>query len=682
MSELYITTSLGAFAIAAGMPSRSSVKLPNPEEEKIEGLFRCFDELTQEFPVETFRKIFVEIGPGSFTGVRIGVTFARILSQYLKVPVVALKSLDILGAEESGVGMISPLIATGNGRVYTTVFENGKKTEREYAVDLDDWMDLFEDQKDKILFRGMLNPAVAGSVSENNFKYEDADIHKIIENMRLVAGDAKGRPPAARPYNEIVPFYLGLKEAEKSWDERMDEEMLKIKELKEEKRRLIADIAELDALKLEKEKQIKEMDKIASEKDSIRQKIQDAMEELSILNAKRLAYTESIAAKEKKIAGYEAKAETLKQTLVSMDSELSLRRANLERIKELPPEIPEEVELYIEQRDSLKREAENLKSEISNYSKQLDEMAGERFKDVLERIQKEETILENISALRKKKEEDIKGFSEIIEGLEKKRLDGEEKVKVLSERIGSLDALAKDASGVCEGNEIIKIESGEKAVPDGVLEEVPASESGKEPLIAGSEPSPDEEVEEATSAPQEIKALEKDETSFPGMLPTGELQKNEVAGLDYEIRPFRISDLPEVMAIEEASFERPWRRQMFKEELSIPVSKLFCLAGKWPGDDKKKVLGYAVFWNVSEKAHLINMAVGPSFRHKGIGKLLLYEVLMKAKSAGCKAAYLEVRVSSKYANELFQKSGFYKKGLRKDYFGYPKEDAVIYEREL
>jgi len=228
---------------------------------------------------------------------------------------------------------------------------------------------------------------------------------------------------------------------------------------------------------------------------------------------------------------------------------------------------------------------------------------------------------------------------------------------------------------------------------DPTVAETDSAEESVEILDAAEDAKAEEIIEEKDAPPEPEEPGEKEtdkneaakvDEFKPGekKLSSSPLKEVSIDNLEYMVRPFRIKDLPDVMHIEEQSFERPWRRQMFKEELAIPVSKLYTFYGRWQRKDKTFLMGYAVFWIVSEKAHIINFAVAPDERNKGVGNCFLYEILKKAGGLGCKSAYLEVRASANYAHKMLEKSGFSKTSERKDYFGYPKEDAFIYERKL
>jgi len=616
MSDLFVTTSFGDFGLAAAEGSRRSIKTPR-RGERIENFFACYDKLTGEFPAEGLRRIFVDIGPGSFTGVRIGVTFARVLSQQLKIPIVPVKSLDILsvtnGHDPSGA-IISPLVDAGNGSIYTTLFEDGRKKEDDYIVELAEWLDFLEDAKDKIHFYGVLSENDTARIKERNFNFEEVGIEKIVE--RMIAFSGKGFIKAY-PFNDIVPCYLGARK----WRGKMDREFTRVKEMKEEERKILMEIDRLNALEEKKERGLKDIDRgveeLLEKKKAVKNETDRLTEEVSVLSARRIAYSESVQQKKNIMSNLTEIISNLKQRAGFFEAKVKERLDNFERLKEVPPEISEEIALYIQQRDSLRREVEELKGEVSKYSKELDDIASARFEKVFSRIQKEEGMLDRLAGMREEKEDNLGRLESKVRELSQVKISREEEINRLERRVETLQAE-------------VEIEPGAR-VPD--------------------------------AAPPEIRSL-------------------KIENFEYEIMPFKEDNIPEVMAIEEASFQRPWGRQMFKEELSIPVSKLYCIFGKWKKSESLRLFGYAVLWAVAGKAHIINFAIAPAERHRGVGKVLLYEILKKSKEFDCKTAYLEVRISAGFMQKLVEGAGFKKAGLRTDYFGYPREDAIIYEMKI
>jgi len=137
------------------------------------------------------------------------------------------------------------------------------------------------------------------------------------------------------------------------------------------------------------------------------------------------------------------------------------------------------------------------------------------------------------------------------------------------------------------------------------------------------------------------------------------------------------SDLDGVMAIEEVSFPTPWSREMFLEDFPRDFSDTLVAAGA-----EDEVLGYAVCWTLAGESHLLNIAVHPARRGRGIGRALLSECIRRAAGAGASRVFLEVRARNEAAQRLYRSMGFEFRGIRKGYYTDTGEDAVIFDREV
>jgi ribosomal-protein-alanine N-acetyltransferase len=142
------------------------------------------------------------------------------------------------------------------------------------------------------------------------------------------------------------------------------------------------------------------------------------------------------------------------------------------------------------------------------------------------------------------------------------------------------------------------------------------------------------------------------------------------------IRTLGYSDLPQVIAIERRSFPTPWSLAMFVLELSKPSG--VCLAAVEDGSGagrRETVLGYLVCSRYDRVWHLMNVAVDPGVRRRGLGTMLLDEMLERA---GRDEAYtLEVRTSNSPAIALYERFGFRPAGMRTRYYADTGEDALI-----
>ncbi len=135
------------------------------------------------------------------------------------------------------------------------------------------------------------------------------------------------------------------------------------------------------------------------------------------------------------------------------------------------------------------------------------------------------------------------------------------------------------------------------------------------------------------------------------------------------VRSLAYSDLPQVIAVERRSFPTPWSLAMFVLELSKPTG--VCLAAIEDG----QILGYLVCSKYDRVWHLMNIAVDPASRRRGVAVRLLDAMLERA---GHDSSYtLEVRTSNAPAIALYERFGFRAAGTRPRYYQDTGEDAVI-----
>ena len=89
------------------------------------------------------------------------------------------------------------------------------------------------------------------------------------------------------------------------------------------------------------------------------------------------------------------------------------------------------------------------------------------------------------------------------------------------------------------------------------------------------------------------------------------------------------------------------------------------------------IVGYAGAWLVYDEGQITNIAIIPSARGKGYGSELTKQLIDECFKRGMHEIFLEVRISNLPALAMYRNLGFSVKGIRKDYYSEPKEDAYI-----
>ena len=143
--------------------------------------------------IEDIDKIFVVNGPGSFTGIRIGVTIAKTIAWALKKEIVTISSLEFMATTDAGTKYIVPIIDARRGNVFSGIYDK----------------DLNIIKEDKLINLENLKKSIDSNYSivsyeSNNVK---VDVLKIINKHK---NDRSLNP------HSVNPNYLKLTEAEES----------------------------------------------------------------------------------------------------------------------------------------------------------------------------------------------------------------------------------------------------------------------------------------------------------------------------------------------------------------------------------------------------------------------------------------------------------------------------------
>lgn len=138
------------------------------------------------------------------------------------------------------------------------------------------------------------------------------------------------------------------------------------------------------------------------------------------------------------------------------------------------------------------------------------------------------------------------------------------------------------------------------------------------------------------------------------------------------VRRATIEDAKEIFAIEMDCFSVPWSLDSIEAELINQEKKLYYVI-----EDTEGVVGYAGAWLVYDEGQITNIAIRPSARRQGLGATLTRALIEECFKRGMHEIFLEVRISNLSALSLYRQLGFTVKGMRKNYYSEPKEDAYI-----
>ena len=142
------------------------------------------------------------------------------------------------------------------------------------------------------------------------------------------------------------------------------------------------------------------------------------------------------------------------------------------------------------------------------------------------------------------------------------------------------------------------------------------------------------------------------------------------------IVPMNESHVAQVAELEKICFSDPWSEKSVASEL---YNSLSC----WlVAEENGVVTGYVGSQTVIDESDMMNVAVHPDHRRKGIAEALVVELVEALKKRESHCLTLEVRASNEPAKALYEKLGFSQVGLRKNYYRNPREDALILRKEF
>lgn len=143
-----------------------------------------------------------------------------------------------------------------------------------------------------------------------------------------------------------------------------------------------------------------------------------------------------------------------------------------------------------------------------------------------------------------------------------------------------------------------------------------------------------------------------------------------------QIRPATRADVPALLALERLSFPDPWSERGMLESLEPPNG------GGLVAVSTQGIIGYLITREVGGSGEILNLAIAPGWRRRGVGGDLLRAGLADLGARGVAEVFLEVRESNQAARELYERAGFRVVGARRGYYRSPAEDALVMRLEI
>ncbi|KIL52219.1 hypothetical protein KP77_06920 [Jeotgalibacillus alimentarius] len=168
----------------------------------------------------SLNRIVVAKGPGSYTGVRIGVTLAKTLAWSLNIPIVGVSSLlSLAWPGKYFDGMVVPLMNARRGNVYTGLYEyrDGWWTlEEDRNMAISDWLVHLAEREERVLFTGadvdVFWEEIQSVLGDRAYRVSEEEAYP---SAVMMAKHAEGLPD--EDAHGFVPNYIRLAEAEANW---------------------------------------------------------------------------------------------------------------------------------------------------------------------------------------------------------------------------------------------------------------------------------------------------------------------------------------------------------------------------------------------------------------------------------------------------------------------------------
>lgn len=146
--------------------------------------------------------------------------------------------------------------------------------------------------------------------------------------------------------------------------------------------------------------------------------------------------------------------------------------------------------------------------------------------------------------------------------------------------------------------------------------------------------------------------------------------------MTYRIRKALPEDSAAVYYVEASVTSHPWSEDQLREEIEFPQAYT-CVC-----EADGKIVGFATMQTAAEFAHINELGVLSDHRRKGIGRMIMEDLMKECELRGCEHVSLEVRRSNTPAKSLYGVFGFSEAGVRRDFYRDPQEDALVLVKNI
>ena len=146
--------------------------------------------------------------------------------------------------------------------------------------------------------------------------------------------------------------------------------------------------------------------------------------------------------------------------------------------------------------------------------------------------------------------------------------------------------------------------------------------------------------------------------------------------MEYKIVDVEEKHIAQIEDIEKLCFSSPWTAQQLKSQLKNEQHEFIAATAG------ERVLAYVGMMYILDEGYISNVAVAPEYRRCGIGDALIEHLMEISNNLKLSFVTLEVRASNAAAIALYSKHGFSTVGRRKNYYDFPKEDAILMTKFL